>query len=305
LSSPVRSIAALGAVLLASGGLAACGGGIPGDAVVQVNGQAITKATYDHWFRAAASAVPAALPGQKAAKPAVPEPPAYAACVAHLKTIEPKPAKGQRPQTEAHLKRQCEQQYKALQQTTLGFLIAADWVIGQAEEQGVKLSDKEVVAQFSKLKKQYYPSEAKLRSFLASSGRSVSDLLLQVKLSMLGAKIKEAVAKGAAKPVTEAEVAKYYAAHKSLYGRPAARGRRTGPTKTEAASAQVKASIKQQLAATRQQTALAKFIKEFKDRWKARTECRTGYVVQDCKEYAEPKLPVSPLGTGGGAGAAG
>ncbi len=42
------------------------------------------------------------------------------------------------------LKTQCEQQYKALQQQVLGFLICADWVIGQAEEQGVKLSDKEV-----------------------------------------------------------------------------------------------------------------------------------------------------------------
>jgi hypothetical protein len=123
--------------------LAGCGGGIPGDAVVQVNGQAITKETFNHWLGVAASASAAAAPGQKAPKPVVPEPPAYTACTAHLKEVEPKPAKGQKPKTEAALKAQCEQQYKALQQTTLGFLISADWVIGQAEEQGVKLSDKD------------------------------------------------------------------------------------------------------------------------------------------------------------------
>ncbi len=93
----------------------------------------------------AASASASAAPGQKAPKPVVPDPPAYTKCIAHLKEIEPKPAKGQKPKTEAQLKAQCEQQYKALQQEVLGFLIGIDWVFGQAEEQGVKVSDKEVV----------------------------------------------------------------------------------------------------------------------------------------------------------------
>jgi foldase protein PrsA len=303
-SNPARSIAALGAVLFAAGGLAACGGS-SGDAVVQVNGQTISKTAYTHWLGVAASSSTAALPGRKTAKPVVPEPPAYTACIAHLKAIEPKPAKGQKPRTEPQLKTQCEQQYTALKQQVLGFLIGIDWVFGESEAQGIKLADKEVGAQFNKLKKQQFPTEAKFREFTAATGQTVSDLLLRVKYIMLETKLQEKIAKNAKKAVSEAEVAKYYAAHKSLYGRPATRGRRTGPTKTEAASAQVRASIKQQLAATRQQAALAKFVKEFKDRWKGRTECRTGYVVQDCKEYAEPKLPASPLGTGGGAGAAG
>jgi foldase protein PrsA len=382
LSKLTRSITALGAVVLASGGLAACGGS-SGDAVVQVNGRSISKTTYNHWLKVAASASAATLPGQKAAKLVVPEPPVYTACVAHLSAIEPKPAKGQAPRTKAQLKTQCEQQYKALQQQVLGFLISADWVIGQAEEQGVKLADSAVVAQFNKLKKQQFPKEAEFQKFMATTGQSVSDLLLRVKLSMLSTKIQEKVTKGAKRAVSEAEVAKYYAAHKSLYGRPETRDLRIILTKTETAAAkarseissgksftsvakaksidpisknnggespgvvkgqeqkalseavfaankgvlsgpvktpfgyyvfevkaihaptqqtlaQVKESVKQQLTATQQQSALAKFVKEFKNRWKARTECRTGYVVQDCKEYKEPKTPVSPLGVGGG-----
>jgi foldase protein PrsA len=53
--------------------------------------------------------------------------------------------------------------------------------------------------------------------------------------------------------------------------------------------AQVKASIKTQLAATQQQTALTKFKKEFVKKWTAQTECRSGFVVADCKAYKAPK----------------
>lgn len=371
---PIRWIAALGAVLFAGGGLAACGGGIPSDAVVQVNGQPISKSTFNHWLGVAASASAAATPGSK---PVVPDPPSYSNCVAHLKAIEPKPAKGQKPKTEAQLKTQCEQQYKALQQTTLGFLISADWVIGQAEEQGVKLSDKEVAKKFNQLKKQQFPKEAEFKKFLATTGQSVSDLLLRVKLSMLTTKIQEKITKEAKKNVSESAVQKYYNEHKSTYGKPESRDIRIVLTKAEAAAkqakseiesgksfasvaksksidptskstggeikgvvkgqeqkalseavfaaktgklggpvktpfgyyvyevkavhpasqqslSQVKSTVKSQLAATQQQTALTKFVKEFEARWKNRTECRSGYVMQRCKEYKAPKTTATP-----------
>jgi foldase protein PrsA len=374
---PIRCVAALSAVFFAVGGLAACGGDLPSDAVVQVNGQPITKATFNHWLVVAASASAAAAPGQKAPKPVVPDPPAYSNCIAHLKEVEPKPAKGQQPKTEAALKAQCEQQYKALQQTTLGFLISSDWVIGQGEEDGVKISDKEVQQQFNKLKKQQFPKEAEFQKFLATTGQTVSDLLLRVKLSMLTTKIQEKVAKEAKKNVNEAAVAKYYNEHKSQYGKPESRDLRIVLTKTEAAAkqakkeiesgksfasvaksksidptskssggeikgvvkgqeqkalseaafaakqgvlggpvktpfgyyvyevkaihapsqqslAQVKETVKGQLASTQQQTALTKFVKEFEQKWKARTECRVGYVMQRCKQYKTPKTTPTP-----------
>jgi foldase protein PrsA len=57
---------------------------------------------------------------------------------------------------------------------------------------------------------------------------------------------------------------------------------------------QAEASIKSQLTATQQQTALSTYVKEFKKKWMGKTECRVGYVVADCKGYKAPK---------GGAGA--
>ena len=53
--------------------------------------------------------------------------------------------------------------------------------------------------------------------------------------------------------------------------------------------AQVQASIKAQLTSTGQQTAFSKFVKEFKKKWKGKTDCRAGFVVEDCKQYKAPK----------------
>jgi foldase protein PrsA len=56
------------------------------------------------------------------------------------------------------------------------------------------------------------------------------------------------------------------------------------------------ASIKQQLIASGQQTALSKFVKNFKAKWLAKTECRSGYVVADCKSYKAPKTSSTGAG---------
>jgi foldase protein PrsA len=53
--------------------------------------------------------------------------------------------------------------------------------------------------------------------------------------------------------------------------------------------AQSEATIKAQLTATQQQSALTNFVKKFKSKWTAKTDCRTGFVVMDCKQYKAPK----------------
>lgn len=374
MSKSLRYISALGAVFFALVGLSACGGGIPGNAVVQVGGTSITKATYAHWLSVAASSS-STTPGS-AAKPVVPEPPAYTACIAHLEATAAKPAKGQAKPTAAQLKSQCEQQYKSLQQEVLGFLISSEWVIGEGNSLGVKVSDKEVKKQFETIKSQQFPKPAEFEKFLATSGQTVSDLLLRVKLNLLSSKIQQHVVKSKGTP-TEAQIAKYYNENKSRFGAPEKRNLRIILTKTEAQAAaakkevesgksfasvakkvsidptskanggllsgvtkgqeekaldgavftakkgvlsgpiktpfgyyvfevlgstagsqqslaKAKASIKQQLTATQQQTALSKFVKEFKKKWTGKTQCRTGYVVQDCKSYKAPKTTSTP-----------
>jgi foldase protein PrsA len=53
--------------------------------------------------------------------------------------------------------------------------------------------------------------------------------------------------------------------------------------------AQATPQIRQQLTSTGQQSALQGFIKKFEKKWKGRTDCREGYVVQVCKNYKKPK----------------
>ena len=239
-------IAALSAVLVTGLTLTACGGGgIPGNAVVSVNGTPITSTTFNHWMTVAAgsSAASAATAGKTAPKAVVPDPPNYTACIAHLEATAPKPAKGQTKPTAAALKSQCEQQYTALKQQVLGYLISANWVIGEAAEKGVKITDAEVQKQFNQIKAQQFPKEADFQKFLASTGYTVSDLLLRVKLDLLSSKIQAKVSKDAGKKPSQSEVSAYYAQHKSQYGQPEKRNILIILTKTLAQAEKAKKEI--------------------------------------------------------------
>jgi foldase protein PrsA len=57
----------------------------------------------------------------------------------------------------------------------------------------------------------------------------------------------------------------------------------------EESEAHARSSLKQELISQKEQAALSAFSAEFKTRWKAKTECQAGYVVEDCKEYPAPK----------------
>jgi foldase protein PrsA len=236
-----RFIPALGAVFFVSLALTACGGGIPSDAVVQVGSNPITKSTFEHWLSVAAASS-ATTTGKTAAKPVLPVPPNYTECIAHLEATAPKPAKGQAKPTKAQLKSECEQQYTSLKQEVLGFLISSEWVIGEASHLGVNVSDAEVKKEFEKIKSQQFPKAAEFEKFLATSGQSVSDLLLRVKLNMLSSKIQKKIAQGKG-TVSKAEIEKYYKANMSRFGTPEKRSVAIILTKTEAEALAAKKEI--------------------------------------------------------------
>jgi foldase protein PrsA len=364
-SKLLRYTSALGAVLFALVGVTACGG-VPGNAVVQVGGSPISKTAFEHWMSVASTSNKEAGSTEK---PVVPVPPDFTACIAHLRVTSAKTSKT--PPTTAKLKSECQVQYKALQQEVLGFLISSQWVLSEANSLGVKLSDAEVKKEFTKIKATQFPKAAEFEKFLASSGQTVSDLLLRVKLNLLSQKIQKQIVKNKSN-VTQAQITKYYNENKSKYGTPEKRNVRIILTKTEAqanaakkevesgksfasvaskdsidptskanggllkevvkgeeekaldtaifsaskgpiggpvktpfgyyiyqvvtitpgsqeALSKVQATIKQQLVSTGQQAALSKFVKEFKKKWQSKTECRSGYVVQDCSTYKAPK----------------
>src|SRR6185312_4286480 len=237
MSKTIRLTAALGAVLFVTVGLVACGGGLPGNSVVAIDGsQNVTNEAYKHWLGVAAAA------GGQGGKTVVPDPPNYTNCIAHLKATTAKPAKGQKAPTEAELKKQCETQYKSLQQEVLGFLISSSWVLGEAKSLGVKATDKEVRDQFLHIKHQQFRKPAEFEKFLATSGQTVSDLLLRVKLNMLSQKIQQKISKK--NPgVSKAEIEKYYNQNKSKFGTPETRNTEMLLTKTQAQAEAAKKEI--------------------------------------------------------------
>jgi foldase protein PrsA len=364
-----RLIPALCAVLFAVIALSSCGG-IPGNAVLTVDGKSITKTTFSHWLGVAAvsSAAGQTTPGQAV----IPDPPAYRTCIAHLQATTPKPAKGQPETTAAQFKQQCEQQYKSLTQEVLGFLISAQWVLGEADSLGVKVSDKEVKKRFEQIRNQQFQKAAEFEKFLANSGQSVSDLLLRVKLNLLSQKIQQKIVREKS-IVTKSGIEKYYRQNPTRFTVPERRDLEMIITKTEAQAQSAKreieagksfasvakkvsidptskqnggliagvvkgqegkpideaafsakvnvlegplkgsfgvyvfrvkaitpgstqslkqseATIKAQLTATQQQSALTEFVKKFKKKWTEKTDCRPGiYTVMDCKQYKAPK----------------
>jgi parvulin-like peptidyl-prolyl isomerase len=343
--------------------------------VAQVDGTPITTPTFKHWIKVAAVS---SASGPLTKNPVPPEPPEYTACIAHLKEIAPAPAKGQAPPTAAVLKKECAGQYKAFSQEVLGFLISSSWVLGEAKSLGIKLTDKEVKKQFETIKSQQFPKAAEFEKFLTTSGQSVSDLLLRVKLNMLSTRIQAKIIKNKGQ-VTQAQISKYYNENASRYTQPEKRNVLVVLTKSEAAAksakkeiesgksfgtvakrvstdpisknagglltevvkgqqeatldaaifaakvnvltgpvktpfgyyvlqvqsitpgshqtlAQAQTSIKGQLTAQQQQKALANFVKEFKKKWKAKSDCRAAYVVADCKQYKAPATGTKSTG---------
>src|SRR4051812_9222518 len=57
------------------------------------------------------------------------------------------------------------------------------------------------------------------------------------------------------------------------------------------------ATIKQLLASQNQQKALDAFVKDFRDKWKGRTDCRKEYVTPDCKNAPKPKTTTAGSST--------
>jgi foldase protein PrsA len=349
--------------LAATAAVAAGCGGVPGNAVAEVDGTAIQKEDFEHWM-----AVAAKSSGQPNAS--VPDAPEYTRCVENKRKTAPKPAKGQPKTTDEQLKEQCKQEYEQLRDQVLQLLTSFQWIEGEAEEMGIKVSDAEIKKSFEQQKKQSFPKEAQYQKFLKDYGQTEADVMQRVKLDLLSQKIRDKVIKGKDK-VTDAQIEDFYNKNKERFAQPerrdlrivltkgeakanqakaaledgqswkdvakqysideasksqagklpdqaegtlekaldeavfkAKQGQIYGPVKTQfgyyvfevddvkkasqQTLAQAKETIRQTLQSQNQQKALDKFVTDFQKKWKEKTECREGYVTQQCKNAPKP-----------------
>jgi len=227
----VLALCALAATVLVAAGC----GGVPGNAVATVDGNAINKDDFNHWMLVAARSS-----GQPNA--AVPDPPDYTKCVEQKRKTQPKPAKGQPKVTDEQLKGQCKTEYNQLRDQVMQLLTQMQWIEGEAQDQGIKVSDAEVKKSFEQQKKQNFPKEADYQKFLKQSQQTDQDLLERVRFNLLANKIRDKVTKGKDK-VSDAQIQDFYEKNKERFAQPERRDLRIVLTKTQAKAKAAKAAL--------------------------------------------------------------
>src|SRR5689334_2955393 len=224
MTKAARTIITLLAVAGAGATFAACGG-VPGNAVATVDGEAINKDDFNHWVSVAAkSAAEGAV---------VPDPPNYTKCVAAKRKSTPAPAKGQPKTTDAQLKEQCKTEYEQQRSQVMQLLVSFKWIQGEADAQGIKVTDAEVKKSFDEQKKQSFPKDADYQKFLKTSGQSQEDIMQRVKLDLLSNKIRDKVVKGKDK-VSDKAITDFYNKNKARFAQPEKRDLQVVLTKTKA-----------------------------------------------------------------------
>jgi parvulin-like peptidyl-prolyl cis-trans isomerase-like protein len=301
----------------------------------------------------------------KVSKQEVPEPPGFAACVAHEATT----SSNKNP---VELKKSCESRYESLKREALNSLIHARWFTLEAKHRGLHVSEAALDEETTRGLK----VAAKVGQTLALTGQTIADAKYWGRIAQFGfllnARIKRLIPK-----VTPRRIAAYYARHKASFASPETRdlhlirtdslasarqalreirdGRSfqsvvkevsthqpihssegsvegltyndysephlsnaifkarphqlEGPVKLDASDspkiafgyyvfevlrihpprqrsfAEVKAGIAARLPEVLRLATLKAVVTTFKHTWRSRTDCRAGYVVEDCRQY--------------------
>jgi foldase protein PrsA len=234
--APIRSLCALAVVGLGATVVAGCGNDVPPNAVAKVGDSVITQSEFDKWLKTAAAGQSTGGHGDVA----VPDPPEFTNCVA-AKAKQPL-AKGEKKPSNAALKKQCEDEYETLRREVMQFLIQAEWVLQEAEEQGVEVSDKEVKRSLEEQKDASFPNEKAYQEFIKSSGMSEEDILFRVKLDQLQQKLTQKITESATK-VTDEDIEEYYDKRKQDFAQPERRDLRVVLTKNEAKGEEARNAI--------------------------------------------------------------
>jgi hypothetical protein len=105
----------------------------------------------------------------------------------------------------------------ALVGEVMGFLISSDWVLGEAHDLRVQVSDREVRRRFDRIRREQFPKQREFRAFLRSSGQTVADVLLRVRLNLLSTRIQSRVTAGKRGARAEEALTRFARAFKSKW----------------------------------------------------------------------------------------
>jgi parvulin-like peptidyl-prolyl isomerase len=96
-----------------------------------------------------------------------------------------------------------------LHKTAVGELLNGAWIFGEAEEQGIKVTKKEVETELAKIKKESFKTEKAFQEFMKESHFTEEDVISKIELQIISTKIEEKIKKETP-PLTEEELKSYY-----------------------------------------------------------------------------------------------
>lgn len=221
-----RKLAAVAAFFVIGAAVAGCGSAIPGNSVASVAGNPISLSAFNHWMYVAAKEQSAQYASQGVSEPPIisSNPTNFTSCVKEIRAGIPQ----LRSSPQATLANDCKQVYTQDSTEVMNFLIQGYWF--QAEAHRVGINAATLTGKFNKALKKQFPTTAAFTSYMKASGQTRQDLLFQYRVQSLYAKL----IKRHEKKVTSAQIASYYAAHKSAYGTPETRNLNQVMTKTKA-----------------------------------------------------------------------
>ena len=229
---------------------------LPPDVVARVGEEPIGKREFRDWLRKTAR-------GQDR-RGGVPKPPRFERCIAAERR---RLATSRRRPSRRVLRLRCRRRYKQLRDEVMQFLVQGAWTRQEAKARAIVVPSREVRRQFKRQKRQAFEKERAYRRFLRRSGMTQADILYRVKLDLLQTRITRQVT-AAAPPVPPAEVTDYYESNRRRFRKMSRRKARR--------------VIRRLLRSQRQQQALDRFVKDFRERYTAVTVCAEGYVIAEC-----------------------
>jgi parvulin-like peptidyl-prolyl isomerase len=204
-----KRVAALSAFFVLGLGVAGCGGAIPGNSVASVGGNPITLKAFQHWTYLAAKEQAASEESATAITPG--DPPNFDGCIKQARTEYTALAKT----PEKTLRAECASLFKDYRTQVMEFLIEGYWYQAQGYKDGIRVTTAQVQKSLNAELKKDFPTntQTEFKSYLKSSGETEADLQFQTRVNL----VYEKLLKRAQKSVTSADIASYYAKHKSTY----------------------------------------------------------------------------------------
>jgi parvulin-like peptidyl-prolyl isomerase len=101
-----------------------------------------------------------------------------------------------------------------LREAAMGELLTEAWVIGEAEELGITVTEKQIENEIANVKKQNFPTEKAFQEFLKTGHFTEEEVNEKIEVKLLSTKIQEQIT-NEAEPASSAEISEYYEAEKA------------------------------------------------------------------------------------------